>query len=377
MDARFKKVHSDPRFIKPKKDAHKVVIDERFAHMLKSEEFGSLGGVDKKGRIQKSTVAKDLQRFYKLEDEQSEEEIIDYARGGGLSDSSDEEEPEMEIEEDEGPWKDEVIPTGEETNRFACVNLDWDHVKAKDLYKIFDAFKPQKGVIKQVSIYPSEFGKERMALEAVQGPPSSVFGDSNSKAESSLGTIQEDEGKDFNMVALRKYQVERLKYYYAVAEFDSVETARAIFKACDGTEFESSSNFFDLRYIPDGMEFDDEPRDFATQAPMVYEPADFVTQALQHSNVKLTWDAEDPDRVKTTKRKFTKQDIKDMDFKAFLASDSEEEVDEDLKSKYKALVAGSEDEDEGEDMEITFAPGLSEKAAQRLEEIKEEKVFFS
>ncbi|KAJ3309830.1 pre-rRNA-processing protein esf1 [Boothiomyces sp. JEL0838] len=374
MDERFSKVHTDPRFRKPKKDANKIALDERFSGMLKSKEFGSKAKVDKYGRKQESSVPKDLKRFYKLEeDEESsgDEPRLDLARGEGLEESSEEESEleEEEIEVDEGIWADEEIPTGDETHRFAVVNLDWDHVKAKDLYKIYDGFKPTKGYIKKVTIYPSEFGKERMAQEAVQGPPSSVFVPKGKEGRK----VKDDEGKDFNMAALRKYQMERLRYYYAVCECDSVDTARAIVKACDGSEFESSGNFFDLRYIPNDMEFEDEPHDEATEPPAAYEPVEFVTQALQHSNVKLTWDAEDPERTRTTKRKFTKDEIKKMDFDAYLASDSEDEVDEDLKNKYKALLGDDDEQDEGEEMEITFAPGLSEKAAKRLEEIKEEK----
>ncbi len=40
-DPRFTKLHFDPRFIRPKKDASKLKIDSRFAGMLNSEEFGS------------------------------------------------------------------------------------------------------------------------------------------------------------------------------------------------------------------------------------------------------------------------------------------------------------------------------------------------
>jgi hypothetical protein len=375
MDERFKKLQTDPRFQKAKKDAHKVKIDDRFAHMLKSSEFGTSAGIDKRGRVQKSTVAKDLKRFYKLEQEESSEDDelevgVDFARGEGVEESSDEE-IEMDTDgEEEGPWGDEEIPTGEETNRFAVVNLDWDHVKAKDLFKVFDAFRPPRGIIHSVTVYPSAFGKERMEREQIQGPPSSVFIEEDKEEEEEMNT----DGKDFNVVALRKYQVERLKYYYAVVECDCVDTARLIFKSCDGAEFESSANFFDLRYIPNGMTFDDEPRDEALDAPVLYEPSEFVTQALQHSNVKLTWDAEDPERAKTTKRKFTKQDIKDMDFNAFLASESEDEVDPELAAKYKALLGDEEEEQEMEDMEITFAPGLTEKAAKRIEELNQEKV---
>ena len=122
------------------------------------------------------------------------------------------------------------------------------------------------------------------------------------------------------------------------------------------------------------MSFDDKPHDESFESPLAYQPVEFITQALQHSNVKLTWDTEDAERVKTTRRKFSKDDLKDMDFKAYLASDSESEVDQELYSKYKALVAESDNENGEEDMEITFAPGLSEKASRRIEELKEEKV---
>lgn len=39
-----------------------------------------------------------------------------------------------------------------------------------------------------------------------------------------------------------------------------MQTARYIYNECDGTEYESSGNFFDLRFVPDDVKFDDEPR---------------------------------------------------------------------------------------------------------------------
>ena len=35
------------------------------------------------------------------------------------------------------------------------------------------------------------------------------------------------------------------------------------------------------------------------QAPSKYKPGQFETNVLQHSNVKLTWDQDDPKRMKT------------------------------------------------------------------------------
>ncbi len=84
-----------------------------------------------------------------------------------------------------------------------------------------------------------------------------------------------------------------------------------------------------------------------------------------------------------THRKFTKDDLKNMDFKAYLASASEsEEVDSEdeaaMREKYRALLQADKDSDEereGQDMEITFAPGLGEMASKLLDKKKEKEVW--
>ncbi|RKP17954.1 hypothetical protein ROZALSC1DRAFT_30296, partial [Rozella allomycis CSF55] len=175
--------------------------------------------------------------------------------------------------------------------------------------------------------------------------------------------LTEDNGEDFNEAALKKYQLERLKYYYAVVECDSVETATVIYKSCDGIEFEKSANFFDLRFIPDDMEFEDQPVDVATEAPLKYEPKDFTTNVLQHS-----------------KKAFKPDAIENMDLNAYLASSDSEEEDA---KKYRDLLLGVSDanpfekERKMEEVEVTFATGFGGKVAGENDENSdiEENIF--
>jgi len=46
------------------------------------------------------------------------------------------------------------------------------------------------------------------------------------------------------------------RYYFAVAEFSSAATADAVYEACDGLEFELSSNKLDLRFVPEDQSFE-------------------------------------------------------------------------------------------------------------------------
>jgi hypothetical protein len=64
------------------------------------------------------------------------------------------------------------IPMGEETRRFAILHCDWSRMRAVDLLALFQSFVPStgKGAIEHVSIYPSDFGIEKMAQENQHGP---------------------------------------------------------------------------------------------------------------------------------------------------------------------------------------------------------------
>lgn len=295
-----------------------------------------------------------------------EDEHYDPARGGGFSSSDDDSEDEEEEQDDDtaavtaGPGtlrdKDE-IETGEITNRVAVVNLDWDHIKSVDLFALFSSFVPLGGSIRKVAIYPSEFGKTRMQKEELEGPPKELFHknkdedefeefpDSEDEEDEAEGSddgvdsdeeirnelIEEGDDADFDSDALRTYQLDRLRYYYAVMTCSDPATAHKIYEATDGSEYLSSSNFLDLRFIPDDVTFEDEPRDECESIPQGYKPVDFVTDALQHSKVKLTWDMhpEENSRKEMIGKAFSgsRADIAENDLKAYLASDSEDDGD--------------------------------------------------
>lgn len=451
-DSRFASFETDPRYALPSKRKAKTTIDKRFARMLKDDDFTATAKVDRYGRkIKSDSKKKALQRLYQEEDEDEDDDegsdgqvddddIVqrelekadtkyDPARGGGFSssesdsdsDSDDDDEDEDDVEADNAPdmqkyrTQQAEVETGEVTKRIAIVNIDWDHIKSVDLMALFKSFVPLGGRIEKVSIYPSEFGKERMEREELEGPPKEIFKknsdsgdeseDDNNDAENDDGADSDEEVKndllkegneeDFDSDALRTYQLDRLRYYYAVMVCSNENTAQKIYEATDGSEYLSSSNFLDLRFVPDDVAFDDEPRDECESVPDNYKPVEFVTDALQHSKVKLTWDMhpEEAARKENIKNAFSgsRDGIAENDLRAYLASDSEDDEDDEeaqqeplaetateapklskkeLQRKKMREALGLTDEAPDKslksgpvgDMQITFAPALTEES---------------
>ncbi|KAI6708160.1 pre-rRNA processing protein Esf1 [Diplocarpon mali] len=431
-DARFLNFSTDPRFRLPSKKHTRTKIDKRFSRMLKDDDFSNSATVDRYGRkLSTSGKRKALERLY-LPDEEEEEEAdleveveddevveeelkraadYDPARGGGFSSSEDEDEEDedeggVNILEEEFPnmqAESAAVEMGEVSSRIAVVNMDWDNIRSVDLMAVFSSFVPPGGKILKISIYPSEFGKERMEREELEGPPKEVFAnkveeeipeedfeDSEEEEEKiRKDLLKGDDGKEFDSAALRQYQLERLRYYYAVVICSDNETAQKIYENTDGSEYLSSANIFDLRFIPDGTEFDDRPRDECERVLAGYKPIEFVTDALQHSKSKLTWDAnpEEASRKEAISQAFSgsRKDHLDNDLRAYLGSDSEDseeqapEADgsqlskkELARQKLRAALGLSSEPTVSTstqskapvgDMEVTFTAGLSSKSS--------------
>lgn len=225
--------------------------------------------VDKRGRpIAASHEADQLKRFYRLKSPSPSGEqpgFVDYARGEGNLESSgseseasesEVEEEQLELggkklnrlpqhnlpsgsesdsesgsdgshldinlsetedvpaEEDEDEDDEEDGPSIPPTKRIAAVNLDWDNLRAADLYSVFNSFLNIKrkgessssglGRLVDVKIYPSQFGKERMEKEEQEGPGGGIFVGNAGRTKKRQGIIldsdddhdEEDDGQD-------------------------------------------------------------------------------------------------------------------------------------------------------------------------------------
>lgn len=247
------------------------------------------------------------------------------------SDSDYEEEDEAAEEYNKGVFQQEMA-FGDETKRIAIVNCDWDHLKAVDLLVVCSSFCPSTGLVKSVKIYPSDFGLSMMADEDIHGPSvykgDSDIDDEEETPKNGKKARTEERQAALDEIKLRRYELNKLRYYFAVLTCDSVGTASAIYGALDNQELEMTANKLDMRFVPDDISFEDRTlHDEAHEIPLNYEPPHFETTVLKKTEAKLTWDQTPKDRLDVTQAAFSHLG----------------EIDE---SKYAKYIASSESESE-------------------------------
>lgn len=372
-DERFKHLANDPRFraLRKPKD---VKIDERFQSMFTDERFIPKSR-DKRGR-----------------DEDEESEVLSSSSDESESEEEEEIPDHLNIENIKYDWQaldEDAERADETTTRIAMQHMDWDHLDVKDLYTLVNSVRPPK----RVRIYISEFGKERLRQEELEGPKELVDRPKLDEEEEEYKMLEEkmktienpkacvskaneyedadealDPKNDEIRERIRKYQLSRMKYYYAIVEFDSIESAEAVYKELDGMEYEGSSLELDLRFVPDDVEFDD--TDIKAECDKLpdlttYKAPQFINSALQQTTVKLTWDETDIKRQEKLQRAYTKEELEKDDLEEYLASsDDEAEVEKKDCSKYQELLK-SLDEEEGKkkkvDLEVDWDGGSDEE----------------
>ncbi|GMT24198.1 hypothetical protein PFISCL1PPCAC_15495, partial [Pristionchus fissidentatus] len=394
-DPRFIHLKSDPKFGGFKRKERKVVLESRFAGALTDARFTRAPNVDKRGRKVKRSGDATLHHLYEIEEtntnddevakkesecygEEGEEEAnndaerlrYDLARGDGayISSSSEEEEDEVEewelekedVDHDWGTLDKDAYRVEWASRRLAICNLDWDSLSSEDLFFLVSSFKPLGGRVESLTIYLSNMGKEKLEKEENQGPEL-LLDDNDAVDSDEHGELDEEALKHDNKKreAIRKYQMERLKYYYAILVCDSEQTASAIYENCDGVEYENSGLRVDLRFVPDHMTFDeDRVKERVTGEDVdnsKYKPRELSNIAAATTKVKLTWEECDINREKKLKEAFDDDaDLEAMSTDLIAPSSGEDEDSDDgrrrshlsTKARLSLLLGGIEKGDE-------------------------------
>jgi len=156
------------------------------------------------------------------------------------------------------------------------------------------------------------------------------------EARGSSGSDKNNGNSGLDMTALREYELAKLRYYFAVAELDSVATAESLYQQLDGVELEHSSMAFDLRFVPDDVDLSQrEVRDSNSGEVTLenYAPPDFIINALQHTEVKCTWEAGEGERERKLTNMSRWRDLAESDLQQFLASDDDDSEEDDGEGK--------------------------------------------
>lgn len=281
---------------------------------------------------------------------------------------------------DEAPKIDTDVERIDPTHRLAVVNCDWERMRSVDILATLRSFTPSSGTINKVEVYPSEYGLKKLAEEARYGPVTlwethkmikkTPVGESQEKTTTAKNTASQNhhnddtlandnEDEEIDPVVLRQYELNKLKYYYAIVHCDSAGTANSIYKECNGLEWEHSANTIDLRFIPDEFKpTHAEPRDTADDVPTNYEPPEFYTKALQASKVELSWDKDDDQRQQILRYEGTipKEKRKKIKKHKKLRGQVDEDMEEDeilgrrlQDDAYESFIVDSDDAAQKED----------------------------
>lgn len=155
---------------------------------------------------------------------------------------------------------------------------------------------------------------------------------------------------DYDEVALRRYELSKLRYYFAVVECDDPDTASVLYQQLDSIELENSSMVFDMRLIPDDVSFETRtPKEVCRAVPQSYKPPEFVINALQHTKVTCSWDEGEKSRERKLTNISSWRNLNQSELQQYIASsdsesDEEEEQEEDRsssKNKKKNTKKGS------------------------------------
>lgn len=352
VEARFLRVKYDPVFQKMDQKDSKIKIDSRFKEILTNDKkFSSISNtkIDKYGRkIQKEKIDKETKELFY--DPHTEGDIKtnkdDPLPFHWSEESSSEEDYEGDLHDLLGEQVEEYDFLGEEeekvemrdisSTRLAMMNYDWENITVGDIFITLGSFLPAGGEILSVKKYLSQFGEEMLKKEQEEGPLA-AWDPESSKIEGKNEEIDKLNDK-LNDKNVRMYELNRLKYYYAVIEFDSEKTADFVYNNVNNMEIMNTGITVDLRAIPSDLKIPNPPVETVNEKPSKASSFNFFVKAKQHTNVEITW--EKPEKGNRNSHLFeVDDDVLDnkVDLTEIINSDD--------------LAGESEDEDEEKDVE--------------------------
>ena len=93
------------------------------------------------------------------------------------------------------------------------------------------------------------------------------------------------------MAKLRKYEKDKMKYFYAMVHCNNRKTAAKIIDEYNNWEFELTNLRLNLSCVDDELVISTPLKEEANEIPPGYDfNASRVSRALNHSTVKLSWD---------------------------------------------------------------------------------------
>jgi len=121
----------------------------------------------------------------------------------------------------EKPFENELIINGTSFKRLALVSMDWEQIRAVDVFVIFRSFLPENGIIKEVNIYPTELGAKHLKIEkdeGFDGLKRIILEQRFSESKTRISNIIKESSYAFVVEELRYFQLLKMRYYFAVID---------------------------------------------------------------------------------------------------------------------------------------------------------------
>ena len=133
--------------------------------------------------------------------------------------------------------------------------MDWDNINAVDILAIFNSLCKGDMVVLKVDIYPSLYGIEQMEKDTLYGPPKELFDkvNKNKKKEEEFEEKDMQVKEYYDQDQLRKYEKNKMRYFYAVIHCNTKETAEKIYNEYNNYDFELSNIRLALSFISDEL----------------------------------------------------------------------------------------------------------------------------